>query len=215
MNKPFHFNTEADLIYLLGIKAKDPAELRKGIAQAPANSIYYHTHRFLQQHHYLSPEPPNDFAYWLTSLLNLRELGEAMASVDVVRWKDLEELRVEFIRILDGYLSRGKYTASAPQGCEFHFMNTKRFVLPTNCVANNLEEFIDAIRKVSVRSLYFHVFEARMRLKADENDFTEWFHSIGQEQLAKNLCRLDPYTMTLEGLRDRIIREVSRYAGVA
>jgi hypothetical protein len=94
-------------------------------------------------------------------------------------------------------------------------MNTKRFVLPTICVAHNLEEFIDAIRKVSVRSLYFHIFEARMRLKEDENDFTEWFRSIGQEQLAKDLCRLDPYTMTLEGLRERIIREVSRYARVA
>lgn len=215
MNNPFTFNTEADLIYLLGIKAKDPVELREGIAAVPANSIYYHTHRFLQQHHYLSPEPPNDFAYWLTGILNLRELGEAIASVDIVRWKDLEELRGEFIRILDSNLSPGKYSVSAPQGSEFHFMNTKRFVLPTNCVAHNLEEFIDAIRKVSVRSLYFHIFEARMRLKEDENDFTEWFRSIGQEQLAKDLCRLDPYTMTLEGLRERIIREVSRYARVA
>jgi hypothetical protein len=212
MNNPFHFNTEADLIYLLGIKAKDPADLREGIAQAPANSIYYHTHRFLQQHHYLSPEPPNDFAYWLTSLLNLRELGEAIASVDIVRWKDIEDLRGEFLRILDEYLSQGKYTVSAPPGSEFHFVNTKRFVLPTSCIAHTLEEFIDAIRKVSVGSLYFHVFEARMRLKEDENDFTQWFRGIGQEQLAQELRRMDPYTMTLEGLRERIIREVSNYA---
>ncbi len=79
----------------------------------------------------------------------------------------------------------------------------------------NLEEFVDSIQRVSVQSLYFHVFEARMRLEEDENDFTLWFRSIGQEQLAKDLSRLDPYTMTLENLRDRIVKEVSRYARTA
>ncbi len=203
------------MVFLLGIKAKDPAELLDGISKVPVYSIYHHTHRFLQQHHYLSPEPPNDFAYWLTSILNLRELGEAMASIDIVRWKSMEDLRAEFIRILDDYLTKGKYTISAPEGSEFHFMSAKVFVLPTNCAAKNLEEFVDAIQRVSVQSLYFHVFEARMRLEEDENDFTLWFRSIGQEQLAKDLSRLDPYTMTLENLRDRIVKEVSRYARTA
>ncbi len=215
MNNPFHFYTQADLVYLLGKKARNPQELKEGLETVPAFSVYYHTHRFLQQHHYLSPEPPNDFAYWLTSILNLRELGEAMAAVDIVRWKSMDNLRKEFIRILDDYLSKGKYAISAPEGSEFHFMNCKVFVLPTHCVAHNLNEFLEAISQVSVRSLYFHVFEARMRLESEENDFTAWFKGIGEEQLARDISRLDPYTMTLEGLRERIVKEVSRYARVA
>ncbi len=215
MDNPFHFYTQANLVLLLGIKAKNPVELMEGIRTVPVSSVYFHTHRFLQQHHYLSPEPPNDFAYWLTSILNLRELGEAMASVDAVRWKSLEKLRNEFIRILEDYIAQDKYTIAAPQGSEFHFMSAKVFVLPTACVANNLEEFLDGISKVSVSSLYFHVFEARMRLEEDENDFTAWFRGIGQDKLARDLANLDPYTMTLEGLRSRIVREVSRYAGTA
>lgn len=215
MTNQFSFRSQAELVYLLGKKARNPQELKQELETVPPFSIYYHTHRFLQQHHYLSPEPPNDFAYWLTNILNLRELGEAMAAVDVVRWKNMEDLRAEFLRVLDGYLSRGKYTVSAPEGSEFHFMSCRLFVLPTRWAAHDLNEFLDAIREVSVRSLYYHVFEARMRLGTEENDFTAWFRSMGREQLARDLSRMDPYTMTLEGLRDRIVKEVSRYAGAA
>lgn len=215
MTNPFHFHTGAELVYLLGTRAKNPAELRDGIAAVPASSIYYHTHRFLQQHHYLSPEPPNDFAYWLSNILNLHELGEAVASVDIVRQESLESLRSEFLRVLDGYAAKGKHTADAPEGGEFHFMSAKIFVLPTGCVAHDLGEFLDIVRRVSVRSLYFHVFEARMRLDRDENDFTAWLRDMGGEKLAGRLRSLDPYTMTLEGLRDRIVKEVGRHVRTA
>ena len=82
MNKPFHFYTQLHLITLLGINAKSPVEVLEWLKKVPASSVYYHTHRFLQQHHYLSPEPPNDFAYWITEVLGLEELGESLAGVD-------------------------------------------------------------------------------------------------------------------------------------
>jgi len=94
MNTPFHFHTQFHLVTLLGLKAKNSIELLDGIKKVPPSSIYYHTHRFLQQHHYLSPEPPNDFAYWLTNILNLKRLGEAFASVDTVSFANMEELRI-------------------------------------------------------------------------------------------------------------------------
>jgi len=87
MNTPFHFYTQMHLIELLRIKAKNPVEILEGLKKVPTSSIYYHTHRFLQQHHYLSPEPPNDFAYWITEVLGLEELGESLAGVDTVSLK--------------------------------------------------------------------------------------------------------------------------------
>jgi hypothetical protein len=207
----FHFSTGADLVYLLGIKARNPAELLDGLRTVPASSVYYHTHRFLQEHMYLSPEPPNDFSYWLTSILSLRELGEAVAAVDVIRFNSLEELRGELVRVLEDYLSQGKYTVSSPEGSEFHFMSSKLFILPTRYAAHDFTEFADAVGKISARSLYFHLFESRLRLQAGENDFSEWFESAGEPRLAREIARLDPYTMTLEGLRERIVEEVNHY----
>lgn len=169
----------------------------------PESSVYYHTHRFLQQHHYLSLEPTNDFAYWITNILNQEKLGEAFASVDVVSFKDLEELRLEFIRILNEYIKENRIVDCFP-GHEFYFMGCITFVLPTPYIAHNLKEFIDIVKEVSINSLYFHVFEARMRLKRDDNDFTAWLKSIEEVELAKELLKLDPYTMTLEELRKKL-----------
>lgn len=212
MNTSFHFYTQFHLVKLLGIKAKNPIEVLERLKKVPTSSVYYHTHRFLQQHHYLSPEPPNDFAYWTTEVLGLEELGESLASVDTVSFKTLEELRAEYVKILTAYVSKGKHIIDCEDGEEFHFMGCKTFVLPTPYYANNLKEFIEILNKISVNSLYFHMFEARMRLKRDENDFANWFRNMGEKKLAKDLLRLDPYNVTLEGLREDIIKLVSQYA---
>ena len=211
MGNPFHFNTQFHLVKLLGVKAQNPEQLLSGLKNVPESSIYYHTHRFLQQHHYLSPEPPNDFAYWLANILNLEELGEAFASVDIVSFVNMEQLRAEFVRILTENLSKRKYAVECPEGQEFHFMSCVTAVLPTSLFARNLKEFVDALGKVSINSLYFHIFEARMRLHRDENDFSAWFKEIGEPGLAQEVSRLDPYTITLEGLREKIIQLVEKY----
>jgi hypothetical protein len=196
----------------LGVKAKNPIELLGGLKSVPISSVYYHTHRFLQQHHYLSPEPPNDFAYWIGDVLNSEELGESFASVDTVSFKNLEELRTEYIKILTDYISKGKRIFDCEDGEEFHFMSCQTFVLPTPYFAHNLREFIQILDKISVSSIYFHVFEARMRLKRDENDFENWFRGIGEKELVKKMSRLDPYNMTLDALRENIINLVKEYA---
>jgi hypothetical protein len=53
MSPVFHFYTRFNLPVLLGLKARTVPELLAGIRAVPGASIYYHTHRFLQQHHYL------------------------------------------------------------------------------------------------------------------------------------------------------------------
>lgn len=197
---------------LLGRKARNLAELLEGIKTVPTHSIYYHTHRYLQQHHYLSPEPPNDFAYWIASILGLRDVGEALASVDTVSFQSMEDLRREFCSELEAYLAKKKYAADCPEGHEFHFMGCTTFALPTPHVARTLEEFVAALDKVSIHSVYFHMFEARLRLQRDENDFSAWLKSIGEPELARELNRLDPYTMTLEGLVQKIKKLVKKHA---
>jgi len=211
MNTPFYFFTQVHLIKLLGIKAKNPVELLKGLKKVPHSSIYYHTHKFLQQHYYLSPEPPNDFAYWVTSILGLKELGESLVSINTIDFITIEELRQEFITRLEDYISKGKHLVDCSNGFEFHFMSCKTFVLPTSFIANNLEEFKEALSKISIGSLYFHIFEARWRLKGKENDFSAWLKGIGRTEIAEELYKLDPYTITLEGLREKIIKIIDEY----
>jgi hypothetical protein len=212
VNNPFYFKTRFHLVRLIGLSAKNPVELLEGIKQVPPSSIYYHTHRFLQQHHYLSPEPPNDFAYWLINILNLRELGELFAGVDTISFRNMETLRREFIKILEAYLKRGGRVVECAEWCEFHFVTCKTFVIPTPYVAHDAKEFVKLLRKISIDSLYFHIFEAKMRLEREENDFSAWFKGIGKKKVADEISKLDPYTITLEGLRKKIIEVIGKNA---
>lgn len=202
----FRFFTKLDQTILLGKRATNIAELLEGILTVPEASIYHHTHRYLEQHHYLSPEPPNDFAYWITEVLNDVQLGEELSSIDVVQFQSLEELRREFVGTMHRHLASPGKMRECPAGGEFHFMASRMFVLQTPLAAATLPEFLDVVRRISIASLYYHIFDARLRLGKGENDFSRWFRDSGMATLADHVARLDPYSYTLEGLRNEIIR---------
>ncbi len=212
MGPEFEFYTRLNLPVLLGVKARTVPELLDRLRSAPEASIYYHTHRFLQQHHYLSPEPPNDFAFWVTGSLGLDALGEQLASVDTVKFRTLTSLQRRFVEILEAHGRENRSPAPAsPEGEEFYFLSCRTFILPTRLKARDLAEFLSVLKTVSINSIYFHMFEARLRLERGENDFSNWFEGLGRKELAVDVARLDPYTMTLESLRKTLIRKVERY----
>jgi hypothetical protein len=211
MTNNFEFYTSAELVFLTGRKAKNLQELLEGIKVSSDATIFYHTHRFLVQHQQISPEPPNDFAYWVSNILLDRLVGEKLASIDLIEFKTIPEIRKRIAEVIEGNLNSNG-TRSCPQGMEFHFMYSHIFVIDTGKRASNLKEFIEVLRTIPIRSIYFHMFQSRLMLGTGENDFSIWFReSLGEEKLASEISRIDPYTYTLEGLRNKIIRIVSEY----
>ena len=204
----FQFVTKSDLALLLGRKAKNAAELHAGLLEVPAMSVYFHTHRFLQQHHYLSPEPPNDFAYWVTNVLNDNILGERLGSIDIMQFVNIEEIRQRVLTILEEYLRTAERKIDCPRGEEFYFMSCQTFTFPTTHAASSLREFRDILEKVSINALYYHMFDARMRPELGNNDFSIWIRDRGYPDLAEAIQALDPYSHTLEGLRQAVIKLV-------
>ncbi|MFQ5797258.1 MAG: DUF5752 family protein [Bacteroidota bacterium] len=201
----FHFHTRLILLELTGRRARNLKELLEGIREVPESVIYHHTHHFLQQHLYLSPEPPNDFSYWVREALDEDVLSERLSSIDTCEFNDIESLRAAIVEVIEAHLKNGEDLRQSPPGEEFNFMKAVTFILPTRYQATTLQEFADAIQKVTVNSLYFHIFEARLRLGRTGNDFSRWLEdSLGEVGIAQKIARLDPYTHTLEGLRKKI-----------
>ena len=203
--KPFFFNSRLTQVELLGLKAKNVKELLSALKKVPVLSIYHHTHRYLEQNRNLSPEHSNDFSYWVSVSLGLRKLGEKIASVDIIGFRDIEKLREAFVRIIKEYVESTEAVRSCIPGEEFHFSISRIFIIPTAYSCRTLKQFLKCMQKVTVHSLYFHMFEARMRLKKLDNDFSCWLRDGGYHGLADRISRLDPYTYTLEGLRKKII----------
>jgi len=209
--EPFRFHSRTHLTELTGLKAKNLREFGEVLKKAPDGVIYYHTHHFLEQHHYLTPEPSNDFAVWVSDALGDEVLGERLASVDTFGFPNLEALRDRLVGIIEEYLATGSNFREAMSGREFHFMKSVSVVLPTPYVAHDLREFAETLRKISLGSLYFHVFESRLRLGKGLNDFSTWLQdSLGEAELAEDIARLDPYTYTLEGLRSALIQLIEK-----
>lgn len=217
--EPFVFYTRLHLKELTGFKATDLAMLLSLIKTVPGSSIYYHTHHFLQQHQFLSPEPPNDFAYWVREVLGADLLSEKLASIDTVQYHTIRSLREKLAQTIEEHLQGHPEAAGRRAADEeaFHFMKAVSFILPTPYVAYTLEEFTALLEKVSVHSLYFHVFEARLRLEKATNDFALWIEqNFADHELSRQLIEMDPYTYTLESLRTSIIqliREWRNHAG--
>lgn len=209
----FRFFTETHLLELTGLKAANLQELLYHIKTVPPSVIYCHTHNFLQQHHYLSPEPPNDFAYWITGILGEEELGEYLFSIDTIQYTTIYELRVEIIRTIENYMAKHPRSLQkfATPGDEFYFFKSVSFIFQTPYTAFDLKEFHAALQRVTLDSIYFHMFEARLRIKQGINDFSKWLNdSLQEERLANKISSLDPYTHTLGGLRTILIKLVEK-----
>lgn len=202
MAQPFVFHLQLTQIELLGRRAANITELRRHLKEIPDSSIFYHTHHRLRQHVLRSPEPPNDFAYWITKALGLAKMAEIFSSLPFASFGSIAEIRRALIAPLDAFLlEENGHRPQSPSGMEFHFLDGRIFLLPTGLEARSPEEFPSAIGRAPFGSIQYHVFAPRLGLAPPEHDFAAWFEAWGLNEIARHIRRLDPYTMTLDALR--------------
>jgi len=209
--KPFYFNTSAHLLRITRYKASTLTELLQGLRECPEDSIFQHTFRTLQEHHFLRAGFSNDFAHWVLTDCNEPGLAEALAGVDVREFTSVAGLRARFIEILEKHAQENPEALTRVADETFYFCASDSVVMPTSFQAHSLYEFTEGIRGVSVHSIHHHFIEARLRIKLMSNDFSQWlYEDAGLTKAARALNRIDIYTATLEDVRQQIVRIVER-----
>jgi len=209
--KPFYFNTSAHLRRITEYKANSLSDLLDAMRECPEDSIFQHTFRTLEEHHFLRAGFSNDFAHWALAACNEPSLAETFAGVDVREFIAVAELRERFIQILEKYLRENPESGTRVADEAFYFCASDTVVLPTSFVANTMHEFTEGVRHVSLHSIQHHFIEARLRIKLMSNDFSQWLHEdAGLTETARALNRIDIYTATLEDVRQHIVRIVER-----
>src|SRR5271169_6201456 len=209
--KPFYFNTSAHLLRITKHKATTLPDLLDALRECPEDSIFQHTLRTLEEHHFLRAGFSNDFAHWALAACNEPGLAEALAGVDVREFTSVAELRARFIQILERYLHQNPESRTRMADETFYFCASDMVVMPTSLQAHTLHEFAEGVRRVSVHSIHHHFIEARLRIKLMSNDFSQWLHEdAGLTETARALNRIDIYTATLEDVRHQIVRIVER-----
>src|SRR5207253_3202901 len=127
------------------------------------------------------------------------------------QFQKIADLRQNIIEVIEDYLSTSTRKVESPPGEEFNFMSCKTFVVPTPYIAHSLTDFKNLLKLVSIHSIYYHIFDAHLRLPQGENDFSIFFKQLGYHPLAEEILRLDPYTQTLEGLKHNVLQIVEKY----
>jgi len=210
-SKPFHFYTRLHLKELTGLKARNLTELVNVLKSAPDSVIYYHTHHFLEEHQFLTPEPANDFALWVDDSLDEHVLAEKLANIDTFAYSSLEALKSMIVSVIKKYMADNPASRLVKGENDFHFLKSNSVVVPTPYFASDLREFVEVLRKITIDSLYYHIFESRLRLQKRSNDFSVWIRdSFGEHDLADKIDSLVPYTSTIEAMRSFIIQNIEK-----
>ncbi|MGA7908927.1 MAG: DUF5752 family protein [Candidatus Sulfotelmatobacter sp.] len=210
-DKPFYFNTSESLLRIGREKAGTLAELLQALRECPEDSIFQHTFRTLQEHHFIRQGFSNDFAHWSLSACHEPILAEQLASVDVREFTVIQGLRERMIEIVEEFLQGHPAAAGRVAHEPFFFCASDIVMLPTSFVSDSLPSFLDAMQQVSVHSIHHHFIEARLRLRRMSNDFSQWLEEeMGLPDTAQAVERIDIYTNTMEGVRQQIVRIVRR-----
>ena len=205
--KPFVFDTELRLVVLTGVKVRRLAELRDALSRIPGSSVFFHTHQVYLAHNFQKPLHYNDFAIWVSQALREEALAEKLAVIDLLAFTTIRELRLAILQTIDDYVqTQGEVSQACRADEAFHFCRSRSFVLPTGIIARDVPEFFEQLPHISDATLYFHFFEARLRLGRRASDFSRWLKDQGREDLAAAIDGLNPYVRTLAELKQDIIR---------
>lgn len=202
--RPFEFKQCVSILKSTGRKAKNLRELRDGIAIVSNECIFHHTYQYFLKGGIL--EYTNDFAHWAGESLEERALSEHLSNVDPYVFKTTDDLRGELLNVIDYYLGNFPGPREAMPGDEFCFNETVTLIFPAGIMVKNLAEFLTAIKYVDAGSIYYHFYEARMRLGGGVDDFSRWIEDVfGKRELADKIRAIDPFMHNIEGIRGHIV----------
>jgi hypothetical protein len=175
------------------------------LRQVSVSTVFYHTHERFLTHQFQTLDFNNDFAEWTARALQEQAVAEKLSAVELLDYTSLEDLRNALIKAIESsselYSGRPR---TCPPGDEFHFCQVKSFIMPTGMTASSLEEFAENVTRCTNSSIFFHLFEARLRLEHKTNDFSLWLNDLGERRLADEIDRLDPHSMSLEQLKQQM-----------
>ncbi len=201
--EPFEFNQCISILKATGKKAKNLRQLKEIIAEISEACIFHHTYQYFLKGHAL--EYTNDFAHWAGESLEERALSEHLSNIDPYDFESLSDLRNKLLEVIDYYLRDFTEPREAMAGDEFCFNETVTLIFPIGIRAKNLAEFLTAIKYIDAGSIYYHFYEARMRLGGGVDDFSRWIEdAFGKKELIAKIRSIDPFMHTIEGIRKHL-----------
>lgn len=203
----FEFKQCISILKSTGRKARSLRDLRNVIAVVSVECIFHHTYQYFLKGHIL--EYTNDFAHWAGESLEERALSEQLSNIDPYDFRNIDDLRSKLLDVIDDYLKEFPEPRETMPGNEFFFNETMTLIFPVGIRARNLAEFLTAIKYIDAGSIYYHFYEARIRLGKGIDDFSRWIEDVfGKKELVERIRAIDPFMYTIERIRAHIVESI-------
>jgi hypothetical protein len=206
---PFYFYTSSNLVELTGEKADTLEELATLLQRCTGSAIFYHVFQSYRERHFAIEKYHSDFAQWISNSLDEEALAERLGSLDVRDFTSIRSLRESMIKIIEDHLHEYPQIGYRYGKTPFFFCQSISVVMPTKYIASSLEDFCRIMESIGIRSIHYHLIEARLRLGIHTNDFSHWLRdSLKKDRLAQRIEGIDIYLHTLEEIRKMILHYI-------
>ncbi len=181
-------------------------ELLEAVRTVSDAVVEHHMMRCVLEDHFELHEFPNDLARWCWTALGDNVLGEQLGVVDPYRHASTAALRATLVNLLEERLWGLEYVPWCRPGLELHLIESRLIGFDTGERIHTPAALFEAIERMSPRSLFFHVHDARRRTAGRCDDFSTWLEKRGAEaSLVAKLSSIDFYFLNLSQLRQALV----------
>jgi hypothetical protein len=197
--------------YAIGRSCSNLRELLEALHIVPDMVIEHHMMRCALDDHFELYEFPNDLARWCWQALDDRVLGEQLGLVDPYAHETISSLRAVLTNTIEERLWGAERVPWCRPGFELHLVGSRLVAYDTGERLQTPAALAQALPRLSLRSLFYHMHEARRRRPDQTDDFSAWLEAYGAQELAKKLRAIDFHFLNLKQVRQAITEIFEEY----
>jgi hypothetical protein len=177
--------------------------------------IEHHMLRCALEDHFELYEFPNDLARWAWDALGDHTLGEQLGLIDPFRHPSTQAVREDLLDVIEQRLWGLDRIPWCRPGLELYLVESRLVGYNTGQLFETPVALAEAVGRMPLRSLFFHVHEARRRTRGETDDFSQWLEAYGAEPaLVEDLRKIDFYALNLSQLRSAIFEIVQHHLSI-
>jgi hypothetical protein len=181
-------------------------ELQEAIRTVSDGVLEHHLVRCALEDYFELYEFPNDLARWCWEGLGDHGLGEQLGLIDPYRYSSIADLRMDLQNIVEDRLWSTDRVPWCREGLELHFVESSLLAFDTSERFNSPAMLTEALERMPLSSVYFHVHEARRRTNNQADDFSSWLEKAeANPAIVARLRALDFYFLNLQQLRQEML----------
>jgi hypothetical protein len=192
--------------WALGKACTNLRELLDAVRTASDATLEHHMMRCALDDHFELYEFPNDLARWCWDGLGDDVLGEQLGLIDPYQNASPVSLRTALVNVVEERLWELDRVPWCRPGLELHLIESRVIAYDTGERFTTLAALAEAIPRLPLRSLFYHVHEARRRTAGRTDDFSDWLEQYGAAPgLVAKLRAVDFYFLNLNQLRNEFL----------